>query len=338
MNKFSMFATATLLTVGSLTSSVFAADYNLKFAHFWPSSSGVHTGFETWAESLEKASGGRISVEFYPAQTLAKAPKSYDAVKNRIADITATVQGYSANRFPLTQVVELPGIASSATQGSCVIQSLYDESLISKEYDDTHVLFLFTHGPGDIHTKDKAIETPADLAGLKVRRPTTVVAEMLEGLGAQPVGMPAPNTYPSLQRGVIDGVAMPWEAMKSFRLNELATFHTELGLYTLSFVVTMNKDIYNSMPDDLKAVVDTHSGMDWAQKQALVFDDLDTLGREEAVKAGHSIITLEGGVNNPAWKPVLETATNNYLGALEDKGMPARKVYDRAMELSKTCL
>lgn len=57
---------------------------------------------------------------------------------------------------------------------------------------------------------------------------------MLEGLGAQPVGMPAPNTYPSLQRGVIDGVAMPWEAMKSFRLNELATFHTELGLYTLS--------------------------------------------------------------------------------------------------------
>ena len=78
--------------------------------------------------------------------------------------------------------------------------------------------------------------------------------------------------------------------------------------------------------------------MDWAQKQALVFDDLDTLGREEAVKAGHSIITLDGGVNNPAWKPVLETATNNYLGALEDKGMPARKVYDRAMELSKTCL
>lgn len=62
----------------------------------------------------------------------------------------------------------------------------------------------------------------------------------------------------------------------------------------------MNKDIYNSMPDDLKAVVDMHSGMDWAQKQALVFDDLDTLGREEAVKAGHSIITLDGGVNNPA--------------------------------------
>jgi len=338
MKKITMLAASALLAAGTMASSVYAADFNLKFAHFWPSSSGVHAGFEAWAESLEEASAGRINVEFYPAQTLAKAPKSYDAVKNRIADITATVQGYSANRFPMTQVVELPGLASSAAQGSCVIQSLYDESLISGEYDDTHVLFLFTHGPGDIHTKDKAVKTPADLAGMKIRRPTTVVAEMLEGLGAQPVGMPAPNTYPSLQRGVIDGVAMPWEAMKSFRLNEQATYHTELGLYTLSFVVTMNKDIYNSMPDDLKAIVDAHSGKEWSAKQAVVFDDLDTLGREEAVNEGHHIITLEGGVNNPDWKPVLDTATNKYLDALEAEGKPARNVYDRAMELSKTCL
>ncbi|UTW10086.1 TRAP transporter substrate-binding protein [Marinobacterium rhizophilum] len=329
-------AAATLLSLLPYGNAM-AADFNLRFAHFWPSSSGVHEGFEAWGKSLETASDGRIQVDFYPAQTLAKAPQSYDAVKNRIADITATVQGYSANRFPLTQVVELPGLAKTAVQGSCVIQSLYDEGLISSEYDDTHVLFLFTHGPGDIHTRDKAINTPEDLAGLKIRRPTTVVAELLEGLGAQPVGMPAPETYPSLQRGVIDGVAMPWEAMTSFRLNEQANHHTELGLYTLSFVVTMNKGVYSSMPADLQQIVDQHSGQAWAQQQAVKFDDLDAKGRAEAVAAGHEIITLEGGTENAAWKPVLDKATESYLSDLEGRGLAAREVFARAQALSASC-
>ena len=330
-------AAATVLLSLLPYSTAMAADFNLRFAHFWPASSGIHASFEAWGKSLESASDGRIKVEFYPSQTLAKAPQSYDAVKNRIADVTATVKGYSANRFPLTQVVELPGLAKTAAQGSCVIQSLYDEGLISSEYDDTHVLFLFTHGSGDIHTREKAITTPADLAGLKIRRPTTVVAQLLEGLGAQPVGMPAPETYPSLQRGVIDGIAMPWEAMTSFRLNEQARYHTELGLYTLSFVVTMNKGVYDSMPADLQQIVDQHSGKEWAQKQAVAFDELDARGRAEAVADGHEIIALEGGTENAAWKPVLDKTTESYLADLEGRGLPGLDVYARAKALSASC-
>ncbi|GGO87412.1 C4-dicarboxylate ABC transporter substrate-binding protein [Marinobacterium nitratireducens] len=336
MNKLTTLAASTLLGLLPLASAQ-AAEYNLRFAHFWPATSGIHTAFESWGQALEEASDGRIEVEFYPSQTLTKAPQSYDAVKNRIADVTATVQGYSANRFPLTQVVELPGMAKTAAQGSCVIQSLYDEGKISGEYDDTHVLYVFTHGPGDIHTKEKAIHKPEDLAGLKIRRPTTVVAELLEGLGAQPVGMPAPETYPSLQRGVIDGVAMPWEGIKSFRLNEETQHHTEVGLYTLSFVVTMNKGIYDGMPEELKKIVDEHSGQVWSQKLATAFDELDRQGREEAAAAGHEIITLEGGAENAAWKPVLDAAAEKYLNELEERGLPARDVYARARELSASC-
>lgn len=337
MKKLTKVASATLFTLLSCAGSVQAADYNLRFAHFMPSTTDVNKAFEAWGKSLEEASNGRIAVDLYPAQTLTKAPQSYDAVKNRIADVTMTVQGYSANRFPLTQVVELPGLAKTAVQGSCVIQSLYEEGKISGEYDDTHVLFLFTHGPGHIHTRDKSINTPEDLAGLKIRRPTTVVAEMLEELGAQPVGMPAPETYPSLQRGVIDGVSMPWEGIKSFRLNEELKHHTEIGLYTLSFLVTMNKSVYASMPDDLKQVIDEHSGKAWAEKLGAVFDGLDTQGREEAVAAGHEIVTLEGGTQNPQWKPVLDAATEKYLSDLEGRGLPARDVYERAQALSSEC-
>jgi len=319
--------------------SLQAADVTLRFAHFWPPVSGTHKQlYQVWADTVEKESGGRIKVEMYPSGTLAKPPAQYEAVKNRIADVTATVQGYSANRFPLTQVVELPGLVKNAAHGSCILQSLYDEGLVADEYNDTKPLFLFTHGPGHIHTSEKLIREPADFAGLRIRRPTSVVAQLLDQLGAQPVGMPAPESYPAMQRGVIDGVALPWEGALVFRLNELATKHTEVGgLYTLSFVVTMNKEVYEGLPADLKQVIDDNSGMAWAAKAATVFDALDVKGRAAAVEAGHEIVTVEGGVETPAWKPVLAGATEAYLAELEGRGLPGRKVYERAAALAATC-
>lgn len=316
-----------------------AADVTLRFAHFWPAVSSTHKNlFQAWADAVQEQSDGRIAVELYPAQTLAKAPAQYEAVKNRIADMTATVQGYTANRFPLTQVVELPGIVKNAAHGSCIIQSLYDEGLIAGEYEDTRPLFLFTHGPGHLHTTGKLVKTPEDLAGMRIRRPTSVVAKLLEEVNAQPVGMPAPESYQSMQRGVIDGVALPWEGALVFRLNELADKHTEVGgLYTLSFIVTMNKDVYEGLPDDLKQVIDANSGMAWSEKAATVFDGLDAKGLAAAKEAGHEIYTVENGGENPAWKPILDRVTNAYLDELEAQGLPARKVYARALELSDSC-
>lgn len=321
------------------TTQAMAADYTLRFAHFFPAVADVSKDvFQEWAKAVEEESDGRIAVQMYPSSTLAKPPALYDSAVNGIADMVATVQGYTANRFPLTQIVELPGVVQSAEQGSCVIQKLYDEGLIAGEYKDTKPLFLFTHGQGHFHLKDTVVEKPSDLAGKRIRRPTSVVANLLEELEAQPVGMPAPESYQSMQRGVIDGVALPWEGMKSFRLNELANTHTEIGgLYSLSFVVTMNSRVYNSMPDDLKKVIDDNSGMKWAEKTGKVFDGLDAQGREEAIAAGQTIVTIEGGGENPDWKPVLDAATEKYLMELEDKGLPARDVYARTMELAGNC-
>ena len=86
-----------------------AAEYTLRLAHFFPPVAGQHKNIaQAWADKVKADSEGRIEVEVYPSSTLAKPPAQYDAVKNRIADVTMTIQGYTANRFPLTQVVELP--------------------------------------------------------------------------------------------------------------------------------------------------------------------------------------------------------------------------------------
>lgn len=333
---FSRLVCACLLLASA--SSVNAAEVTLRFAHFWPAVAGMHKNvYQKWADAVEKESAGRIKVEMYPSATLAKPPAQYEAVKQGVADITATVLGYSANRFPLSQVVELPGVIETAAQGSCVIQKLYDEGLLDAEFRDTKPLFLFTHGLGHFHTGSKAINVPSDFKGLKIRRPTTVVSKILEEMGAKPVGMPAPKSYQAMQRGVIDGVALPWEATRSFRLNELAKNHTEVGLYTLSFIVTMNKQAYNRLPADLKKVIDNNSGSKWSQIAGHQFDEADIKGRAQAVKLGHNIVTIKGGVENPQWKPYADRARETYLKEAEAKGKPVRRVYHRALELSSTC-
>ncbi|PSW22225.1 C4-dicarboxylate ABC transporter substrate-binding protein [Photobacterium sanctipauli] len=328
-----------VLTSLLLSSTAMAADVTLRFGHFWPAVSDIHKEiYQAWADEVEADSNGRIKVELYPASMLAKPPAQYDAVKHRILDVTATVQGYSANRFPLTQVLELPGVVQNATQGSCVAQKLYDEGAFGKEYKDSKPLFLFTHGPGVLHVKGKSIEEPSDLEGLRIRRPTAVIGSLLEELGALPIGMPAPQSYQSLQRGVIDGVALPWEGAKGFKLNELADNHTEVGgLYSLAFIVTMNQNVYNKLDDELKAVIDNNSGEKWSSIAATVFDRLDKEGLADAKAANHSIYRVDASSNQETWQPVFEKVTENYLSELDAKGLPGRTVYKRAMELSATC-
>ena len=328
-----------LLTACGIGGPAQAADVTLRFSHFWPATSAQHTEiFQRWAETVQKESNGRIEVQVFPAQTLTKAAASYDAVKSRIADMTATAQGYVANRFPLSQVIELPGLIESAAQGSCIEQTLYDEGLIKGEYEDTHVLFVFTHGPGTLHMKGGAVRAPQDLVGKRVRRPTPVVGELLEAVGAQPVGIPAPEVYQALQRGVIDGIAITFEGGYVFRLNELADTHSDINLYTLAFVVTMNKQVYQSLSPDLKAVIDNNSGQKWASIAAAVFDELDRKGLADVKARGHEVVTLSAEEKQAVWGPVLKRTTESYLQELEDTGKPARKVYERAVALAgSTC-
>ncbi|RKR03409.1 TRAP-type C4-dicarboxylate transport system substrate-binding protein [Kushneria sinocarnis] len=327
-----------VLALGMLPMSADAAT-TLRLAHFWPAGSAINQQvFRVWADAIEQASDGELEVQIFPSETLAGADHAYRATVDGIADITATAQGYTAGRFPLTQIIELPGVSSDAEQGSCIAQTLFSENrALAREYRDSHVLFLFTTGPGFINTRARPVRAPDDLAGLRIRRPTVVVGELLESLGAQPVGMPAPATYTAMQRGVIDGVTLPWEGMKTFRLNELAHQHTVMPLYTLTFVATMNRQTYQRLPAHLQQVIDDHSGMQWARRAGRVFQAQDTAGRQQVQGDDHHVIEIQHPLDDPRWGPPLHGAINGYLQQLEQQGLPARKLYRQAREAAREC-
>lgn len=325
-----------LAALVALAGPVQAAEFDFNMAHFMPAGSWQNTDqFQKWADEVAAASGGRINTTVFPAQTLGKAAQGYENAATGIADIAWTVQGYTAGRFPLSQVIELPGLFKTAAVGSCAFQKLYDSGALAAEYADTHVLYVHTHGEGLIHTKGKPVRTLADLKGLKIRRPTPTLGKLLTELGAEPIGMPAPGIYEAMQRGTIDGYMLPWEATQGFRLNEVSDTHTEFGFYSLAFVTTMNKAAYEKLPADLKSVIDAHSGMAWAVRAGRGYDAADVRARA-AIAPTSTVLQIEGA-ERAEWEAAAQRTTKAYLAELDAAGLPGTATYAAVQGYVSAC-
>ena len=144
----------------------------LKFHTFMAPMSNVWlTMHKPWMEKVEKESGGRIKFEGYPGMQLGGTPAQlYDQVKDGVVDIIWTLPGYSAGRFPKTEAFELPFMMTNAEATSKALYE-YLTTVATDDYRETQLLAANVHGPGTLHSRDKAIKTVADLRGMKVRGP-----------------------------------------------------------------------------------------------------------------------------------------------------------------------
>jgi TRAP-type transport system periplasmic protein len=270
----------------------------LKFHTFMPPTSNVWLNMnKAWMDKVEKESGGRIKFEAYPAMQLGGTPvQLYDQARDGVVDIVWTLPGNNAGRFPRIEVFELPFIMSNAEATSKAYWE-YVQSMAPDEFKDTQVLALHVHGPGVIHTIGKPVKNVNDMRGLKVRGPTRQVTKLLGALGATPVGMPLPQIPDSLSKGTINGCVIPWEVVPSVKVHELTKYHAEFdpaggSLYTTTFVMCMNKAKYNSLPPDLKKVIDANSGMATSAWLGKVQQGGDVPGRKAAVDRGNNIFTV----------------------------------------------
>jgi TRAP-type C4-dicarboxylate transport system substrate-binding protein len=188
---------------------------------------------------------------------------------------------------------------------SCAYWKMFDEGMKDDAFASVKILGTWVHGPAMLHTADP-VETPADLQGMKIRGGSRLVNELLTLTGATPVGMPVPAIPEALSKGVIDGTTIPWEVTAALKIPELVENHTEFegpALYSLGFVLAMNKDVYASLPDDLKMVMDESSGLDFSIFAGSVQSDSDAPARELAVEMANNIVTA---TDTAAW----QTAVN----------------------------
>ncbi len=270
----------------------------LKFHTFMPPQSAVFLSMhKPWMEKVEKESGGRIKFEAYPAMQLGGAPgQLYDQVRDGVVDVVWTLPGWTAGRFPRVEVFELPFMMNRAEATSKAYWE-YVHTMTPDEFKEVKLIALHVHGPGMFHTTDRQIRTPADLRGLKIRGATRQITKLLASLGATPVGMPLPAIPDALSKGTINGCAIPWEVVPSVRVHELTKFHSEFpsdgaALYTATFVMAMNPAKYQSLPPDLKKVIDDNSGINTSAWLGRIQQENDVPGRKSAADRGNTIYQI----------------------------------------------
>ena len=236
---------------------------------------------KNWCDLLEKESTGRMKCNILPKSVVA-APGTFDAVRDGLADISYTVDGYTPGRFVNTQVAEFPFLGDSATVTSVAYQRIYSKHFAPLgEHRGVKVLGVFTHGPGIIFNSKKPVTSAADAASLKFRIGGGNINELTKALGWNTTLKPAPESFELLSTGVMDGTFFPDESIVSFKLSMIKHATTfPGGLYNTSFVFMMNPDKYSGLTAQDKAVVDKLSGETVARMFGEGWDKVDAASRE----------------------------------------------------------
>jgi TRAP-type C4-dicarboxylate transport system substrate-binding protein len=329
-------ATAAALSLGVAGGPALAQDVTLTLHQFLPPQANVpKLILDVWADNVEEASGGRIKIDRYPSMQLGGSPPELmDQAIDGVADIVWTVVGYTPGRFPRTEVFELPFMMTNARATSQAYWEMFETHMKEEDFKDVHILGTWVHGPGIIHA-NKEVRAPADMQGMKVRGGSRLVNALLEKMGAEPVGMPVPAVPEGLSKGVIDGTTIPWEVTTALKIPELVGNHTEFtgnALYVLTFVLAMNKDRYDSLPDDLRAVIDANSGLEFSIFAGGVMEDNDAPARQIAADRGNSIVTLSEA-EVAEWQAVAEPIYAEWVAEMSEKGIDGQALIDEAREL-----
>jgi TRAP-type transport system periplasmic protein len=310
----------------------------LKFHTFMSPQSNVWLNMhKAWMTKVEQESGGRIKFEAYPAMQLGGTPvQLFDQARDGVVDVVWTLPGNTTGRFPRVEVFELPFMMSNAEATSKAYWE-YVQTMAPDEFKDVQVLALHVHGPGVIHTTDKPVKSVADLKGVKVRGPSRQINKLLGTLGATPVGMPLPGIPDALSKGTIQGAVIPWEVVPSVKVHELTKYSAEFdpaggALYTITFVMAMNKAKYNSLPADLKKIIDNNSGMATSAWLGKTQQAGDMAGRKTAVDRGNSIFTV-GPQEAQQFRRASRLVEVEWVDDMNKRGFDGKKLLETARGL-----
>ena len=330
-----------VITAGALAvsaSTAFAQDVTLRMHQFLPPQAGVPANILIpWAEKVTADSGGKLKVEVFSAMALGGTPPQLiDQARDGVVDIVWTLPGYTPGRFPSVEVFELPFMMTDAEAASRAYWELFKSDMEASEFKDLKILGTWVHGPGVLHTKGDGVTKLEDMSGKKLRGPTRVINDLLNEMGATPVGMPVPAIPEALSKGVVDGTVIPWEVTSALKIPELTDSHTEFGgdtaLYTAAFVLAMNKAKFDSLSDEMKAVLEANSGLEFSGNAGKVMQGLDAPSRIKAVDAGNTMHMIDGD-ELARWKDTAKAVETRWISEMDGKGIDGAGLIERARAL-----
>ena len=338
--KRSIWAVAVLTVIGfvclSLVSSPAWAQskgkvIELSYSSHFPANYGAEVAAMKWAEEVEKASGGKVKIVFYHSGTLTSPANIYEGVVKGISDIGQSVFSYTRGRFPLMEVVDLPGYPMNAVVPSLVAQEIY-KKFQPKELNDVHVLYLHAHMPGIYFMAKKDVKRLEDMKGLRIRA-AGLAARMIELLGGTPVAMPKGDQYDAMQKGVVDGTVGAPNEFKGWKLAEVSRTSTWVpkAAYLNAMFVVMNKKKWNSLPPDVQKVL-TDVSSTWTEYTGKAWNQIDIDGVKYGRTFKHTF-NYVSAQEEARWGNALRPMYDEWIKSANAAGLPGKEAVEYRQQL-----
>ncbi len=298
-----------------------APSFQFKYTDYNPPDNWITEEISRWSKEIMDKSGGRVKIDVFPSSQMGPVPRQYDLVRTGVADMGLVLLGATPGRFPLSELSQLPSLFPSAYSAAVSLQETYAKYL-TKEFAGVKMLYLFAGPTLPVLTK-KPVHTLAEASGLRIRQPDVIHAQLIQALGAAPVGVQPGDVSDALNKGTIDGVMMGYSGVTAFQLHHVAKYSTEWNTGVVAFAMVMNQDSYDKLPDDIKKAIDESTGMVGAMRGGAEFDRDNEASRKVSGEAGVQFIEA----TPEDTKKLVELGqqiADKAVADLEAKGLPGR--------------
>jgi tripartite ATP-independent transporter DctP family solute receptor len=232
----------------------------IKYAHMGtpkPLEDTIHGAAVAFKYVMEKRSGGRFQVEIYPSGTLGKEIDLLEAVKNNVVQVHAASMAGLHRIFPPALLPFSPYLYRNESIAYEVIGGPAGHKLLDQFTEKTGIKGLEIIGSTYmvITNSVRPIRTPADMAGIKFRGMDTLQVTMFKSFGASGVPVSWPETYTSLQTGVVQGQTNPAFIVSWAKLNEVQKYLTLANSQFGTQWLVCNKQWYDGLSTEDKLIV-----------------------------------------------------------------------------------
>jgi TRAP-type C4-dicarboxylate transport system substrate-binding protein len=258
-----------------------------------PNSQVGQENYHGWANRVNEAGKGVVQIDIRDGFTLANSTNFYDRLLSDVIQITFGSLNYLAGKFQLSQVMTLPFVMDSAEQESVVFWRLYKSGLLDSEFDQIVPLYFYAFPQVALHLTKIPAAPLENLNGLRILVAGQIPSAMITKLGGTPMSIGLSDSYQALQRSTADGISFPMAPLPDFKLDEVTHYHILASLGGGPGGVWMAKTKYQSLPPEVRKILDANSGESESRRVGATLDRFEQTARAKLdASKDHKVATL----------------------------------------------
>ena len=247
---------ATLAALG-IAGPALAADYTMRISHQFPPTHHTAVNLEQFAKDVKQATKGRVEVQTFGAAQLYKPNQNHPAVASGKIEAAAILSFQWGGTIPEMSVTIIPYLMTSVAKQKAFIGSGASKLLDAKmeARGVKNIAWIVDTNDGIFTSNSKALVTPADFQGLKIRGLNKLFDAGLSAMGASPSAMPGSEVYQALQTGVLDAGFTGVKAANSRKFFEVQKFGVASNIILAYDNLVVNPAWWNGLPPDVRGAI-----------------------------------------------------------------------------------